>query len=177
MCVCLNVESLLSAGFGRQYVQGRSSWEAGWLIEASHATQAERMCAMSPLEGERWVRLAEIEVSPRVEQGLRDHQVLVLARRVARGGFGVVTPEAVNLADLSPESAEDLVPEITDFIEVQVVDARGKSRPSVRYVLQFPDGTEVRGTTGVDGMLRHEKLGQQGDSMLFLPDIEPGEAA
>lgn len=158
-------------------MQGWSTRDAAWLIEASQATQAERMCAMPPHEAERWVRLAELEVSGRIEQGVRDHQVLILGLRTASPAFCGVAPKAVSLAELASEKEVERVEEAVDFIEVQLVDARGKPRSSVRYVLQLPDGTETRGSTDADGMLRHEKLGQQGDSMLFLPDVEIGEAA
>lgn len=166
----------LNVGFGREYVQGWSAREAAWLIEASQATQAERMCAMPPREGERWVRLAELPVSGRIEQGLRDHQVLVLAFRTVSPAFCGVAPEAVKLVGVASD-VEEVLEEAADFIEVQVVDASGKPRSSVRYVLQLPDGTETRGSTDTDGMLRHERLGQHGDSLLFLPDVETGEAA
>ena len=149
--------------------------EAAWLIEAACATLAEQMCALPPDEAERWVRLAQLEVSARVEQGVRDHRVLVLVHRARLPAFEF-TPDAVDLVDLAPPldepPIEELAAEAVDFIEVQLVDARGKPRPSVRYTLQCPDGSTLQGTTDADGMLRHDRLACGGDCVLVLPEVD-----
>lgn len=143
------------------------------------------MCSLPPDEAARWVELAQIEVGPQVEQGLASRDVLVM---VGRGGLPAfdASPPAVSLFDLMVDAADSLreggsgsssagasADEDTaeDFIEVQVVDARGRPRPSVRYELRFPDGTAASGTTDADGMLRHERLAQVGDCVLVLPDV------
>lgn len=178
----------LEFGFGRQQVHGHGS--AGWLIERHCATAAEQMCSLPPDEAARWVELARIELGPQLEQGLASRDVLVMVERAGLPSFDA-SPAAVSLFDLlvdvgesrgdggtgaagSSALAEDEGAE--DFIEVQVVDARGRPRPSVRYELRFPDGVVQTGTTDADGMLRFDRIGQSGDCTLVLPDIE-AEAA
>ena len=164
----------LSLGFGRRHVSGRG---AAWLIETAAATAAERMCALPPDEAARWVALAQIEMSPQVEEGVRDRDVLVMVERGGLPSFDV-SPSAIDLVDLLPrgEASGHEIDEAdqteTDFIEIQVVDARGRPRPSVRYILQLPDGGELQGTTDADGMLRAERLTCSGDAVLRLPDVE-----
>lgn len=161
----------LSFGFGRQRVAGLG---AGWLIEASVATAAERMCSLSGDEAARWVELAQLEVPAQVQRGLRDREVLVLVERAPLPIFDA-TPPMVDLVDLVPRDEapiEEAQAAATDFIEVQVVDARGRPRPSVAYRLCFPDGTERSGMTDADGLLRHDRLSCTGDCVLVLPEVE-----
>ena len=158
-------------GFGRWHVSGH---RPAWLIEAVAATAAERMCALPSEEATRWIALARIEVSPEVEHGVREREVLVMVERTGLPTLDV-SPAAVDLRDLLPRDEapiEATEPVATDFIEVQVVDARGRPRPSVRYVLRFPDGRQIAGTTDSDGMVRRERLGCGGDCTLVLPDVE-----
>jgi hypothetical protein len=177
------VQETLSRGFVRQRVVGWSAGEAAWLIETTHATMAERMCALSPQDAARWVERASVEVSPDLERDLEASEVLVLVARAAAMPVFAAAPEATNLFDLLPPEAARRTSDAgeeqdlrTDFIEVQVVDARGRPRPSVRYQLHFPNGTQVTGVTDADGMLRHERLEQSGEAVLILPDVE-AEAA
>lgn len=177
------VQEALEFGFGRQQVHGHTS--AAWLIERHCATAAERMCSLPPDEAERWVALAQIEVGPQLEQGLASRDVLVMVERGGLPAFDA-SPPAVSLFDLLVDAADGRgdggsgsssagasadEESAEDFIEVQVVDARGRPRPSVRYELRFPDGTATSGTTDADGMVRHERLDQAGDCVLVLPDV------
>ncbi len=177
------MQEALEFGFGRQQVHVHAS--AAWLIERHCATAAERMCSLPPDEAARWVELAQLELGPEVERGLASRDVLVM---VVRGGLPAfdASPLAVSLFDLlvdaadshgeggagsNSEEASAAEDTAEDFIEVQVVDARGRPRPSVRYEIRFADGAAASGTTDADGMLRHEHLAQAGDCVLLLPDL------
>ncbi len=167
----------ISVGFGRKHVTGWSVREDAWLVECREATPDDRGRALPADRAVRWVRMCGLHLTSQVEDGVRDGQVLVLVDPVA---FPVMhfDPTAVDLIDLlveaesEPESEVVREPDPDDFIEVQVVDARGRARPSVRYELQFPNGEVSVGTTDANGMLRYERLDQAGDCVLHLPDVE-----
>jgi hypothetical protein len=160
----------LRVGFGRVHIRGWTSQEGAWLIEAASATQAERMYALPPHEAERWVRLADLELSPRVEQRLLDHEVLVLVHRAWGPSFRAGPPPIDFVSD-DDEPVEILEP-TTTWIELEVLTAGGAPAVNARYALTLPDGEVVRGRTDTNGMIRHHKLTQDGECSLRFPGVD-----
>lgn len=159
----------LRVGFGRMHIRGWTSQEAAWLIEASCATQAERMYALSPAEAQRWVELASLELSPRVARRLRDHEVLVLVHRLP--SFSV--PVGQTPVDLVPDEEPATVLEETKaWIELEVLTAGGAPAAGARYELILPDGEVLRGRTDEDGMIRHHALATDGECELRFPGVD-----
>ncbi|MGH1341831.1 MAG: hypothetical protein ACRBN8_09790 [Nannocystales bacterium] len=169
------MQDALTVGFGRKYVPGWNSAESAWLIESSSATLAERMCSLPAREAERWIRLAEIEVSARVERRLLDHDVLVLVHRVQQPSF-CASPDAVPLSDLRAPVEEELtfLEEARGWIEIEVRTASGAPAAGVRYELLLPGGDVLRGRTDSGGFIRHEPHEQHGDCEIRFPEVDQG---
>ncbi len=164
------MQDALSIGFGRKYVSGWTSAESAWLIESSAATQAERMCSLPAAEAQRWIRLAEIEVSARVERRLLDHDVLVLVHRIRQPSF-CGSPDAVSLRDLQADEPT-ILEEVKGWIELEVLTAGGAPAAGVRYELMLPSGEVLRGRTDADGFVRHEPHVQHGECELRFPGVD-----
>ncbi len=167
------MQDTLSVGFGRRYVPGWTSGESAWLIESSSATLAERMCSLPAGEAERWIRLAQIEVSPRVERRLSDRDVLVLVHRVWQPSF-CSTPDAVSLRDLQPQADEEptILEEAKGWIELEVLTAGGAPASGVRYELMLPSGEVLRGRADDRGFIRHKPHVQHGECELRFPGVD-----
>lgn len=160
----------LRVGFGRVHIRGWTSQEGAWLIEAACATEAERMYALPPCEAERWIRLAALDLSPRVEQRLRDHQVFVLVHRPWGPSF-CAGPAPVDVVPDDDEPVTILEPQTT-WIELEVLTAGGAPAANARYELTLPDGEIVRGRTDANGLVRHRKLTQDGECSLRFPGVD-----
>lgn len=151
------------------HIRGWTSQEAAWLIEASCATQAERMYALPPADAQRWVQLASLELSPRVEQRLRDHEVLVLVHRMP----GFCVPVGQTPVDLVPDDEPvTLLEDAKAWIELEVLTAGGAPAAGARYELILPDGEVLRGRTDKDGMIRHHALAYDGECELRFPGVD-----
>ena len=64
-------------------------------------------------------------------------------------------------------------PDVTHFIELQVLTSRGADAAGVGCRIALPDGTIKQGVTGPDGVLRIEGLDMAGSTTALLPDIVP----
>ncbi len=168
-----HVQEPLTVGFGRRYVPGWTSGESAWLIESSSATLAERMCSLPAREAERWIHLAEIDVSPGVERRLLDHDVLVLVHRICQPSFRA-SPSEVSLTDLQPQDEEEPVflDEQRGWIEVEVRTAAGAPAVGIHYELKLPDGDILSGQTDHRGFIRHEPHEQDGECEIRFPGVD-----
>lgn len=167
------MQDALSFGFGRRQVSGWTSQESAWLIESTAATVAERMCALPPQEAEQWMRLAEVEVSPEIEQRLLGHEVLVLVPRVRYPAF-CESPPSTPLLDLRPELEEEpsVVEEALNWIEVEVRTANGDPAADLDYEMTLPDGEVLRGRTDSSGFIRRDALRQPGECTIRFPSVD-----
>jgi len=160
----------LHVGFGRLHIRGWTSHEAAWLIEGACATQAERMYALTPDEARRWVQLTDIELTPRVERRLLDHEVLVLVHRTWGPRFDVGAPPI----DLTPDDDEPVtfLEETKAWVEIEVLTAGGAPARDVRYALTLPDGQVVHGRTDGNGLIRHDALANDGECEIRFPGVD-----
>ena len=128
------------------------------------------MYALSPDEARRWVRLADIALSSRVERRLLDHEVLVLVHRTWSPHFGV----DARPADLLPDDDEPvtLLEEPKAWVEIQLLTAGGAPAANVRYALVLQDGQVLAGRTNAAGLIRHDSLPSEGECVVRFPEVD-----
>jgi hypothetical protein len=101
-------------------------------------------------------------------------------RAAARAGRVVVTraPVKARLVMLEAAPEEPLGPEsstdVTDWIEIKLVDPDGKPVPNVGYAITAADGSTSRGTLDARGFARVEGL-EAGSCIVSFPDIDARE--
>jgi hypothetical protein len=62
-------------------------------------------------------------------------------------------------------------PEKSSWIEIALTDEKGKAVPGEQYLIEAPDGTEVTGTLGSEGIARVEGI-DPGTCAISFPNLD-----
>lgn len=95
------------------------------------------------------------------------------AAAAAQGAGGPAGAPAGGASPAAPLSSAKGPPAPQEFqLECTLIAAHGEPRPSVRFQITLPDGSEKTGTSGFEGVIRLSGLTVSGQAKLLLPDLD-----
>lgn len=150
---------------------GWTASDDAWLVETISATSRDLTYAKETREAVTWLRAFAPEVDEATVRAVEEGRMLLVLETLQMPSFDG-PPQGVSLLELAGETLAPQPQEPTEWVDVRVVDRKGRPRAGVLYELTLPDASVKSGRTNAEGHIRVENLYPIGDCKIRFPELD-----